>query len=222
MAELSTGQLSRPRAPSPWLSSSSTGQGPASLAVPRAGRHAVGGVLGSGVHATFAGAVLGLCIPARPSREPADALVQEAESALDRLVSALHPWVAFLVVPAFALVNAGVTLPPSGKLVTRVSLGVAAGLFLGKQAGIFVATLVAVKVGWSQLPQHSTWRQLYGVAVLGGIGFTMSLFVGALAFGQQAALEAQAKIGILAGSLMSATAGLLLLRFSRPAGEPKS
>lgn len=136
---------------------------------------------------------------------------------LDRLLSALHPWVAFLVVPVFALVNAGVTLPPSGKLATRVSLGVAAGLFLGKQAGIFATTLVAVKVGWTPMPQHSTWRQLYGVAVLGGIGFTMSLFVGALAFGQQPALEAQAKIGILAGSLMSATGGLLLLRFSRPA-----
>jgi NhaA family Na+:H+ antiporter len=205
-------------------------------------------VLASGIHATIAGVILGLCIPARTRRDPAelgslqarlaelsadlgserlreDALdavtgyLADTESPLDKLVRALHPWVAFLVVPLFALANAGIELGAlePRDLLSPVPLGVGLGLFLGKQAGIFTATWLAVKLRLSPLPTGASWSQVYGVAVLGGIGFTMSIFISTLAFPAGSLLNEKAKVGILLGSAISAIAGYLFLRYrARP------
>ncbi|MGC4120677.1 MAG: Na+/H+ antiporter NhaA [Myxococcales bacterium] len=180
-------------------------------------------VLGSGIHATLAGVVLGLCIPARGPSAGERAPTGE-RTTIDRLEGALHPFVAFFVVPVFALANAGVDLTGlavSG-LAHPVPLGIALGLFAGKQVGIFLATLAAVKLGLSPMPAGASWRQVHGVAVLGGIGFTMSLFVGALAFQSAPALLTESKLGILLGSAASAAAGLLLLRTARKDAKPEA
>jgi NhaA family Na+:H+ antiporter len=207
-------------------------------------------VLGSGIHATIAGVILGLCIPARPAKAPKAILADlnreldtlcttdengEEEGAavaaierhleavqppLDRIVHALHGWVAFAIVPLFALANAGIALRDVAlaDVASKVSVGVALGLFFGKQLGIFAFTAVAVRAGISPKPEGATWKQIYGIAVLGGIGFTMSLFVSGLAFGGGDALGEQAKVGILIGSGTSAVVGLALLML-RPAGR---
>lgn len=169
------------------------------------------GVLKSGIHATLAGVLLALAIPhdAYDSGE-ADA----PTSPLLRLEHAIAPWVGFLIVPVFGFANAGVTfagVSPQA-LLAPVPLGIALGLFVGKQAGIFLAALVTIRLGWAQLPSHASWRQLYGVALLCGIGFTMSLFIGLLAFPDDAALQNGVKLGVLLGSLVSAVAGAILLR----------
>jgi NhaA family Na+:H+ antiporter len=163
-------------------------------------------VLKSGVHATLAGVVVALFIPLRPSGG-------EAESPLKRVEHGLASWVAFGVMPVFAFANAGVVLHTLSfdDLFGGIPLGVALGLFLGKQIGIMSFTWAAVRMGIARLPDGATWLQVYGVSVLGGIGFTMSLFIGTLAFAgpdQGAAV----RLGVLAGSVLSALFGYFILR----------
>ncbi len=158
----------------------------------------------SGVHATIAGVLLGLCVPASGG----DA------SPLRRLEHALHPWVAFGVMPVFALANAGVTVAAgrTGAMLTSpIALGIVLGLFLGKQVGIFGTTLLLARSGVGRMPfDRRARRSLWGVALLGGIGFTMSLFVSSLAFADEAMTDVS-KAAILAGSLISGLAGAAVL-----------
>ena len=166
-------------------------------------------VLRSGVHATVAGVVIAAFVPVRRSPGAPD----DARSPLHRLEHALHPWSAWLIVPLFAFANAGVDL---GDLSTEVLarplvLGIALGLFVGKQAGIFGGIALAVRLGIAARPGSVTWLHLYGLALLAGIGFTMSLFIGGLAFAGAPALIEEVKLGVLAGSLMSALAGTAVL-----------
>ena len=167
-------------------------------------------VLKSGVHATLAGVALALVIP---MRDPRDA----RRSPLRELEHDLHPPVAYGILPLFAFANAGVPLQgvSLASLLAPVPLGIAAGLFLGKQVGVLGASWLAVKLRLAVLPPGVNWPQLYGAAVLCGIGFTMSLFIGSLAFEQsgQANLGA-VRLGILLGSLLSAFAGYALLRLT--------
>ena len=166
-------------------------------------------VLQSGVHATLAGVALAFMIPLVRSPAAPDAV----GSPLHRLEHGLHPWVAFLVVPVFGFANAGVALGglSAEDLMAPVTLGVAAGLFLGKQLGIFASTWVAVRLRWADCPEDATWRQVYGVSVLCGIGFTMSLFIGLLAFPDAPRLQDEVKVGVLAGSVLSALLGAAVL-----------
>ncbi len=145
--------------------------------------------------------------------EGMDHTVEEASAPLQELERALHPLVVFVVLPVFALANAGVTLDANafGALLEPVVLGVVLGLFVGKQLGIAAFSWLAVKLGIADLPRRVTWAQLYGVALLGGIGFTMSLFIASLAFDTPALLD-QAKLGILSASLISGVVGILVLR----------
>ncbi|HEV7659662.1 MAG TPA: Na+/H+ antiporter NhaA [Allosphingosinicella sp.] len=162
-------------------------------------------VLLSGVHATIAGVLAAAFMPMK---------------LVDRLEHRLTPWVAFLIVPLFGFANAGVSLAgvDPAALLAPLPLGIAAGLFLGKQIGIFGAVRLAVRFGLAPPPQSATWLQIYGMAMLCGIGFTMSLFIGALAFPAHPALVEQAKIGTLIGSFASALAGYALLRLAPPPG----
>jgi len=162
-------------------------------------------VLKSGIHATLAGVILAFVMPSQAL--PGSPAV--------RLEHGLSRWVAFAVVPVFAFANAGVSLEGLGlsTLAQPVTLGVAAGLFLGKQMGVFGAAWAAVRLGWAERPPGVTWRALYGVSLLCGIGFTISLFIGALAF-RDPALQDAAKLGVLAGSLLSGLAGLAVLRLA--------
>jgi len=164
-------------------------------------------VLQSGVHATLAGVALALCIPLGTRQE-------EARSPLLFLEEKMHYWVAFAVVPVFGFANAGVSLTgiTLGNLVDPVPLGVALGLFVGKQIGVFLAATLAIRSGLANLPEGSNWMQMYGVALLCGIGFTMSLFIGNLAFPGAPHLIDEVKVGVLMGSILSAIAGVLLLR----------
>jgi NhaA family Na+:H+ antiporter len=169
-------------------------------------------VLLSGVHATVAGVVLALTIPLRRSKAAPD----DMASPLHRLEHGLSPWVAFLIVPVFGFANAGVSFAgmSASVLLEPVTLGVALGLFLGKQVGVFGAAALAIKLRLANLPVAASWPQLYGVALLCGIGFTMSLFIGLLAF-PNPALQDEVKVGVLAGSLVSALCGAGLLSFAR-------
>ncbi|WP_136162342.1 Na+/H+ antiporter NhaA [Sphingomonas flavalba] len=168
-------------------------------------------VLSSGVHATVAGVLAAFAIPVDRTPAAPDAV----DSPLHRLEHALHPWVAWLIVPLFGFANAGVSLAGVGlaTLAQPLPLGIALGLFIGKQVGIFAAVRLAVAAGIAAMPAGASWRQVHGVAVLCGIGFTMSLFIGGLAFADPAHADA-VKIGVLGGSLLSATLGFLLLRFA--------
>ncbi len=173
-------------------------------------------VLKSGVHATLAGVVVALAVPLRVPGE-------EGESPLLKLEHSLEPWVVFGVLPLFAFANAGVSLAglSFGKLLDPVPLGIALGLFVGKTIGITGATWAAVRWGLSPRPEGSTWEQIVGVAMLGGIGFTMSLFIGMLAF-PDPEYAAPLRMGVLMGSLVSATIGYMVLRFlggARPVNE---
>jgi NhaA family Na+:H+ antiporter len=167
-------------------------------------------VLKSGVHATLAGVALAMVIP---MRDPAD----PKHSPLRQLEHELHPPVAYGILPLFAFANAGVSLDGVrlATLLEPVPLGIAAGLFLGKQLGVFLVAWLAVKLRLAAMPAGVTWTQLYGVAILCGIGFTMSLFIGSLAF-EHAGQEhsASVRLGILAGSLLSAAVGYGVLRFA--------
>ena len=168
-------------------------------------------VLKSGVHATLAGVVIALCVPLRGGAG------EEAQAPLIWLEHRLHPWVAYGILPVFALANAGVPLRDIGAdaLLAPVPLGIALGLFVGKQIGVFGSCWIAIRLGLARLPAESGWSSLYGIAVLCGVGFTMSLFVGNLAF-EQAAFGhlADTRIGVLIGSLASAVVGYTVLSLS--------
>jgi len=160
-------------------------------------------VLKSGVHATLAGVVLAMFIPLRSGI---------------RLEHGIKPLSAWLIMPVFAFANAGLPLAglSLGSLAAPIPLGIMAGLFLGKQIGIMLGAGLLIVLGVAAMPQGASWRSLYGVAILGGIGFTMSLFIGSLAFGDVAAREAEVRLGVLAGSLLSAVVGYLVLRWRTP------
>lgn len=171
-------------------------------------------VLQSGVHATLAGVILALTIPLKKSPTQPD----DMESPLHKLEHGVQPWVTFLIVPIFGFANAGISFAGMsiGQLADPVPLGIAAGLFVGKQVGVFAASALVIRAGWAELPMYTSWRQLYGVALLCGIGFTMSLFIGLLAFPDSPLLQDELKLGVLLGSVLSATAGAILLGSSRP------
>ncbi len=164
----------------------------------------------SGVHATIAGVVMGLMAPAEPTP-------RRSVSQLERLEHALHPWSSLAIVPLFALANAGIVLTGDGlrdAATSSVTIGVVVGLVLGKAVGISAASWLAVRRGWADLPSGVTWRQLVGAAALGGIGFTVSLFIAGLAF-EDPVLVDNAKIGVLAASLVATVPAFVLLRPSR-------
>jgi len=169
-------------------------------------------VLLSGVHATIAGVLAATAVPIRETPGTPDA----ADSPLHRLEHGLHPWSAYLIVPLFGFANAGVTIQADllAQLAAPLPAAIALGLFLGKQFGIFGAIWLSVRLGLASPPRGATWLQIYGLALLCGIGFTMSLFIGALAFPGSAELVEEAKAGILAGSTLSALVGYLLLRLA--------
>jgi NhaA family Na+:H+ antiporter len=171
-------------------------------------------VLQSGIHATLAGVAVAFTIPLRDS----GSAPEDHESPMLRLEHALAPFTAFLIVPIFGFANAGVDLRGMGlaDAVAPVPLGVALGLLIGKQLGVFGAIATLVKLNLADLPAGADWRQVWGLSLLCGIGFTMSLFIAALAFGEGTPQDAAAKLGILGGSILSAVAGWLVLR-CRPA-----
>ncbi len=154
--------------------------------------------LQSGIHATLAGVAVAFTVPV---------------SKLEKLEHNLAPWVIYLIVPLFAFANAGVSLAdvPLASALGPIPLGVALGLFLGKQFGVFGFAWTAIKLKWGAMPEGATWRQLYGVAVLCGIGFTMSLFISSLGFAANPAANEATKLAVLAGSALSAVLGLSLL-----------
>ncbi|MCC6471680.1 MAG: Na+/H+ antiporter NhaA [Alphaproteobacteria bacterium] len=168
-------------------------------------------VLKSGVHATLAGVATGFAIPLKPAKDG-------DPSPLRWLEHVLHPWVAYLVLPAFAFANAGVPLKGLTLAAVRepVTLGIALGLLAGKQIGVLGALWLAIKAGLGRMPEGATWLHLYGLALLCGIGFTMSLFIGGLAY-DDAAHGVQVRIGVLAGSILSAVLGAAALKMARPA-----
>ena len=170
-------------------------------------------VLKSGVHATLAGFAVALLIPINTQNEQGDSMLKAMEHAL-------QPWVAFFILPAFAFSNAGVYLGDTSltDLFSPLTAGIILGLYLGNQFGIFAACWLAIKFGIAKLPQDTNWQQLYGAASLCGIGFTMSLFIGSLAFEQlDSAYINSVKIGVLIGSLLSAIQGsILIYRSSNP------
>lgn len=165
-------------------------------------------VLQSGVHATLAGVATAMFVPMRCRRDP-------AFSPCEDLAHDLHPWVAFGILPIFAFANAGVPFHDIGlhSFTEPVALGIILGLFIGKQLGIFAALWATVKLGISPMPEGTSWMQIYGVAILCGIGFTMSLFIGELAF-HSMDKQAAIRLGVLAGSLLSAVVGYMVLRQS--------
>ncbi|MCP2081927.1 UNVERIFIED_ORG: NhaA family Na+:H+ antiporter [Methylorubrum zatmanii] len=166
-------------------------------------------VLKSGIHATIAGVLLALTIHLRPSVGKPD----DPTSPLHKLEHAIHSWSACLVLPVLGFANAGVSFAGmSGKtLLDPVTLGVALGLFVGKQVGVFGAVVAAVRLGWARRPAHAGWWHLYGLSLLCGVGFTMSLFIGLLTFAASPELEAETKIGVLLGSLCCMALGALVL-----------
>ena len=163
----------------------------------------------SGIHATIAGVLLASTIPHR---------VKEKDfSLLIKLEHAISPYVAFMIMPIFAFANAGVSLGglSISSLMQPVPLGILLGLFVGKQVGVMVFSFIAVKSGAAEMPNNSSWLSLYGVSVLTGIGFTMSLFVGNLAFAENIQYIDGVKIGVLGGSLLSTLLGYFILLFSK-------
>ena len=170
-------------------------------------------VLKSGVHATLAGVALAFTIPLNcksPNKDENYSMSKEMEHDL-------HYWVAFFILPLFAFVNAGVDLRNVSldQMTTGVPLGIMAGLFLGKQIGVFGFTWVAIKLGLAKMPDHSSWLQIYGVSILTGIGFTMSLFVDSLAFTDGNLYQQADKLAVLIASFSAGIAGYLILRIAR-------
>lgn len=164
-------------------------------------------VLKSGVHATLAGVVLAFAIPLRTD--------EDEPCPLREMEHSLHPWIAFGIMPLFAFANAGVSLQGMSlmKLLEPIPIGIALGLILGKQIGVFGFSYAAVKLGLAKLPSDLNWRLIYGTSILCGIGFTMSLFISTLAFESSIADDAiSARIGILAGSFIAAIAGYLVIK----------
>jgi NhaA family Na+:H+ antiporter len=176
-------------------------------------------VLKSGVHATLAGVILGFCIPMGP-REPG----RETESPLQMLIHEVHPWAAFFILPLFAFANAGISLEGMklADLFTGVPLAIMVGLFVGKQVGVFGFSWLAIKMKLCELPEGVSWQQLYGAAMLCGVGFTMSLFIGSLAFEEGGVLGTTRpdRLGIIAGSLLAGIAGFVVLKLATP--NPKT
>lgn len=174
-------------------------------------------VLKSGVHATLAGVALAAFIPMRDAAD-------RSHSPLRELEHDLHSVVAFGVLPLFAFVNAGISLEgvSFSDLLHPVPLGIAAGLFVGKQVGIFLLCFLAIKTGVARLPENSSWGSLYGVSILCGVGFTMSLFVGSLAF-ENVTIDPEAvfdeRLGIILGSLLSGIVGYIILHMTLPKAE---
>jgi NhaA family Na+:H+ antiporter len=205
---------------------------------------------GAGIHATIAGVVVGLAVPAAARRTPREVLaalaahvrallarrgdeeldaaallriedeLEAVEAPLGRFVHALHPWVAYGVMPLFALANSGVEVGALGvsELLGPVAVGAAVALFAGKQIGIFLFTLAAVKLGVARMPGDASLPKLLGVSIVAGIGFTVALFIAGLAYADEPALLDQAKVGILGGSLLAGAVGALVLRLTAPAG----
>ncbi len=165
-------------------------------------------VLKSGVHATLAGVITALTVPLAVRNE-------DGRSLLRRLEHDLHPWVAYLILPTFAFANAGVSFAGIGleQVFQPVTLGIALGLVLGKQIGVFAPLWLAVRFGLAPMPKGATNIHLFGVALLCGVGFTMSLFIGGLAF-EGSEYDAAVRIGVLGGSVLAALAGFLVLRFA--------
>ena len=204
-------------------------------------------VFQSGIHATLSGVILGFLIPTQKlftGKQVADSvsrslakganiprkkiqelkgMMQDTHSPLQRLIDTFHPWVTFLIMPVFAFFNAGVSLQEFSFLHlidNRVSLGILAGLFIGKPLGIFIVSYLGVISGLSQLPKNVTWKQIIAVGFLAGIGFTMSLFIGNLSFDKLPSLHLYSKMSILGASLLSALTGLIYFLFMKPI--PKS
>ena len=159
----------------------------------------------AGIHATIAGVLLAIFIPHEKTKQ---------RSLLTCAESKLHPWVAYLIMPLFALTNAGVYLGDVSlaSLSNPVPLGIMSGLFFGKQIGVFFTTFLLIKMGYARLPSESNWIQMYGIALLTGIGFTMAMFINFLAFDTDIYIN-QAKIAILIASFASAVLGYILLNF---------
>lgn len=175
-------------------------------------------VLKSGVHATLAGFALAWFIPLKVKNADGHAMLPHMEHSL-------HPWVSFLVLPLFAFANAGVRIVEASyqDLFNPITLGIAVGLFVGKQVGIFGACWLAIKLGLAKLPKNATWGQLYGVSLLCGIGFTMSLFIGTLAFADQGLdYQLSVKVGVMMGSILSAIVGAYVLVASKPKEKTSS
>ena len=166
-------------------------------------------VLKSGVHATLAGVALAAIIPLRSS----PGRPNDTGSPLHTLEHAIQPWVAFLVLPIFGFANAGVSLTGLSwaALLEPVPLGIGLGLFLGKQIGVLLSCFAVVRLRWADCPASASFVQVYGISLLCGIGFTMSLFIGLLAFPAAPELQDSVKIGVFAGSVISAVAGALVL-----------
>jgi len=175
-------------------------------------------VLKSGVHATLAGVALAFAIPLKNRKDP-------DHSPLEHLEHELHPWVNFLILPVFAFANAGIPLVGMsiGALFHAVPLGIMLGLVVGKLIGVYGFSMGAIKLGLAQMPRGASARHLFGVAALCGIGFTMSLFIGGLAFehtgGDAETYLLTHRMGILAGSLIAGIAGYLILKFASPVAE---
>jgi NhaA family Na+:H+ antiporter len=172
-------------------------------------------VLESGVHATLAGVVLALFIPLRTGT---------AEAPAKKLEEDLHPAVAFVILPVFAFANSGISLSgiALADLAQPVPAGIALGLFAGKQIGVFGMSWLAIRTGLARMPAGASWLSLYGVAVLCGIGFTMSLFIASLAFEHgRSAIGVSDRLGIMSGSVVSAIAGYCILRAVLPSHKKK-
>lgn len=163
----------------------------------------------SGIHTTLAGVIVGLMIPMRDSADPKD-------SPLNRCMHFLHPWVSFLVLPIFAFTSAGVDLKglTLASFLEPLPLGIALGLFIGKQIGIFGISFVLIKSKLVTMPEGASWKHLYAVSIIAGIGFTMSLFIGMLAFSDPH-LQEMVKVGVIGGSLLCIVWGALILRMIR-------
>ncbi len=166
-------------------------------------------VLKSGVHATLAGVALAFTIPLKS---------KDNRSLAKEIEHDLHFWVAFFILPLFAFVNAGVNLEKidPANLLEPLSLGIILGLFLGKQIGVFAFSWLAIKLGIARLPRDASWLQFYGVSVLTGIGFTMSLFISSLAFPDPKTFQYLDKAAILIGSFLSGMMGFLILKYAKP------
>jgi NhaA family Na+:H+ antiporter len=171
-------------------------------------------VLKSGVHATLAGVALGLIIPLKAKDET-------GHSPLIKLEHALHPWVALMIVPIFAFSNAGISFEGLGwdTFTHPITLGIMAGLFIGKQFGVMAFTYIASMLKLCRLPEGVSWLQFYGLALLTGIGFTMSLFIGTLAFTDPYLLYS-VRFGVLAGSLLSGVLGVSVLLYASRKNKP--
>lgn len=173
-------------------------------------------LLHSGVHATLSGVILAMTIPLRNPKDP-----RPDFSPSENLVKKLHPWIAYLVLPVFAFANAGVSfsdMPPGlANIFSPVMLGIFLGLLLGKMVGVFGTTFLAIKLGLAKKPTNSTWAQILGIALVCGVGFTMSFFVGTLAYPQGSFTEpyqAWVRLGVIFGSLSSGILGYTVLRLT--------